>query len=59
MEMNQKTEDASGIRNWFLSSFHRRTNVGELHLNRSDGNTIKDRAKSVRRVEKQMCLLAP
>lgn len=45
MEMSQKTEGASGIRNWFLSSFHRRTNVGDLHLTRSDGNTMKDRAK--------------
>ena len=45
MEMNQKTEGASGITNWFLSSFHRRTKVGDLHLNHSDGNTMKDRAK--------------
>lgn len=39
METNQGTGAASGIWNWFLSSFHRRTNLGDLYLNHFGGNT--------------------
>ena len=46
METNQGTEGASGIWNWFLPSFHRRTNLGELYLSHFGGNTERTELRS-------------